>query len=55
MMKQRNFRKRSRVDDGEDDSSTKDNNGSDDEQERRSVSQFTLQYSLGFSILFGFR
>ncbi|NP_001316507.1 COP1 SUPPRESSOR 2-like protein [Solanum lycopersicum] len=35
MMKQRNFRKRSRVDDGEDDSSTKDNNGSDDEQERR--------------------
>ncbi|XP_006365449.1 uncharacterized protein C9orf78 [Solanum tuberosum] len=35
MMKRRNFRKRSRVDDGEDDSSTKDNNGSDDEQERR--------------------
>lgn len=35
MMKRRNFRKRSRVDDGEDDSSTKDNNSSDDEQERR--------------------
>ncbi|KAK4738079.1 hypothetical protein R3W88_001776 [Solanum pinnatisectum] len=35
MMKRRNFRKRSRVDDGEDDSSAKDNNGSDDEQERR--------------------
>ncbi|KAL3348336.1 hypothetical protein AABB24_021813, partial [Solanum stoloniferum] len=35
MMKRRNFRKRSRVEDGEDDSSTKDNNGSDDEQERR--------------------
>ncbi|KAK6803959.1 hypothetical protein RDI58_001743 [Solanum bulbocastanum] len=35
MYYRRNFRKRSRVDDGEDDSSTKDNNGSDDEQERR--------------------
>ncbi|KAF3616370.1 putative myricetin O-methyltransferase-like, partial [Capsicum annuum] len=35
MMKRRNFRKRSIVDDGEENSSAKDNNESDDEQERR--------------------
>ncbi|KAM3358229.1 protein COP1 SUPPRESSOR 2 isoform X1 [Capsicum galapagoense] len=34
MMKRRNFRKRSIVDDGEENSSAKDNNESDDEQER---------------------